>query len=285
MVRQRVLNAQLLKLMSVPMRKKQNIHRSVDWGFGIKSTLNPLGFEYADDVFGPKVENRTLDSIRKSLKDPNCKGPETVYAIAMDVGKEQHKQILKDLHLLYGVVTYAAGTLGEEPIRSQGHMHKVSPLSNCSTPEVYEIWSGKAIIYMQEYADDNPGRCFAVIADPGEVVIVPPNWAHTTISADPGQPLTFGAWCDRAYGFEYDKIRAHNGIAWFPVFNEKNQIIWEANPMYEKSKLIIKSPQDYSELNIVKGEPIYKTFEKNNHAFDYVVDPKLKKEICDGFIP
>ena len=33
-------------------------------------------------------------------------------------------------------------------------------------------------------------------------VIVPPGWVHATISADPKQPLTFGAWCDRDYGFE-----------------------------------------------------------------------------------
>lgn len=257
----------------------------VDPGFGIKPTVNPMGFEYAEGVFGPEVENRTIDSIRQSLKDPNCEGPETVYSIAMDVGKEEHKSTLDELHLLYGVVTYAAGSLGVEPIRSQGHIHKKSPLTQCSTPEVYEIWSGKAIIYMQEYAEDNPGRCFAVVAEPGEVVIVPPNWAHATISADPTQPLTFGAWCDREYGFEYDGVRAHKGIAWFPMYNENNEIVWEANNMYEKSELIVKSPREYADLNIVKGEPIYKTFENDNRAFDYVVDPKLKKEVWENYIP
>jgi len=50
---------------------------------------------------------------------------------------------------------------------------------------------------MQETAEDQSGRCFAVIAQTGDVVIVPPYWAHATISADPEQPLTFGAWCDR----------------------------------------------------------------------------------------
>lgn len=39
---------------------------------------------------------------------------------------------------------------------ARGHIHKVSPFSNWSTPEVYEIWSGEAIIYMQEYAGDSP---------------------------------------------------------------------------------------------------------------------------------
>jgi len=159
-------------------------------GFDIKPTTQPMGFEYGADVVGPPVENRTLDSVRNSLLDPACDGPDVVYAIAMDVCKEKHIDVLQNLHLLYGAVTYAAGRLGNEPVRSQGHVHKISPLSGWSTPEVYEIWSGKAIIYMQETADDDPGRCFAVLAEPGEVVIVPPGWAHATISADPNQPLT-----------------------------------------------------------------------------------------------
>lgn len=44
-------------------------------------------------------------------------------------------------------------------------------------PELYEIWQGKAIIYMQEYVDDDPGRCFAVLAGPGEKVLVLPDGA------------------------------------------------------------------------------------------------------------
>ena len=91
-------------------------------GFNIEPTTYPMGFVYGTDVFGPQVENRYLKDIRKSLSDPDCEGPEVVYAIAMDVGKKIHAELLKDMHLLYGVVTYAAGKLGKEPIRSQGHI-------------------------------------------------------------------------------------------------------------------------------------------------------------------
>ena len=254
-------------------------------GFNIEPTTNPMGFVYGADVFGPQVENRLLKDIRKSLSDPDCEGPEVVYAIAMDVGKKIHAELLKERHLLYGVVTYAAGKLGKEPIRSQGHIHWVSKFSHWSTPEVYEIWSGEAIIYMQEFAEDNPGRCFAVYAHPGDVVVVPPYWAHATISANPDKPLTFGAWGDRDYGFEYDGVRKHKGIAWFPVFNDKNEIEWQANPLYDKSELICKSPAGYSELGIVKGEAIYTTFEKNPDTFLYVPRPELKKEVWENYEP
>ena len=69
-------------------------------GFDIEPTTNPMGFVYGPDVFGPPVENRLLKDIRKSLSDPDCDGPEVVYAIAMDVGKKIHEPLLKEMHLL-----------------------------------------------------------------------------------------------------------------------------------------------------------------------------------------
>jgi len=254
-------------------------------GFDIKPTTQPMGFEYGPGVFGPEVENRSLDSIRKILRNPQCEGPDPVYAIAMDVGKTEHFHQLKQLHLLYGAVTYAAGRLGEEPVRSQGHIHKISPLSGWSTPEVYEIWSGKAIIYMQEKAEYQPGRCFAVFAHPGDVVIVPPNWAHATISADDRQPLPFGAWCDREYGFEYDAVRKHKGLAWFPVIAPCGEIEWQKNPNYLECELMIKNPENYTQFGIERGKPIYTQFAETPRKFDFVPRPQLVKELWRKFIP
>lgn len=256
-----------------------------DPGFDIRVTEHPMGFVYGTGVFGPEVENRTLNEIRKSLMDPDSTGPEIVYAIAMDVGKSKHRELLKRMHLLYGVVTYAAGKLGKEPIRSQGHIHQVSSFSNWSTPEVYEIWSGEAIIYMQEYAEDNPGRCFAVSAGPGDVVVVPPSWTHATISANPDKPLTFGAWCDREYGFVYEQVRQHKGIAWYPTFDRQNQIQWAANPNYKPSELICKPPSDYFALGIERGQSIYQTFEAHPDTFLFVPSPGLKAECWTHFVP
>ena len=254
-------------------------------GFNICPTYNPMGFEYGVDCFGPSVENRRLENIRGSLANPQCSGPDVVYSIAMDVGKRIHKETLEKLHILFGAVVYATGRLGREPIRSQGHIHKVSPKSGWSTPEVYEIWNGEAVIYMQETAKDDPGRCFAVYAKPGEVVIVPPGWAHATISANSEIPLIFGAWCDRAYGFEYEDVKKHKGLAWFPIIGEDNKINWIHNNMYQKSNLICKMPNEYPDLGIRKGEPIYTTFEKNPETFLYVPEPEIKALVWKRFEP
>jgi glucose-6-phosphate isomerase len=257
-----------------------------DPGLDIEATSVPFGFRYGKDVFGPEPEIRTLESIRKSLSDSNCDGPAEVYSIAMDVGKLEHKKDLRERHLLFGVVTYAAGTLGKEPVRSQGHIHKNSAYANhWSTPEVYEVWSGKAIIYMQETANDYPGRCFAVHADPGDVVIVPPSWAHATISANPAEPLTFGAWCDRDYGFEYDKVRAHGGLAYFPIIQEGRDIKWIKNDRYYGQMLIEKRPRTYGELGLEPCMPIYTQFEKDKERYLFVSRPDLFGQIWRDFAP
>jgi glucose-6-phosphate isomerase len=253
--------------------------------FDIQPTAQPMGFKYGHGVFGPELENRTLDSIRKSLRNPDCDGPDPVYSIAMDVGKKEHFTLLEKLHLLYGTVTYTAGKLGDKPVRSQGHIHKVSPLSGWSTPEVYEIWSGKAIIYMQETAEDNPRRCFVVVAGSGDVVIVPPYWAHATISADARQPLTLGACCDRECGFEYDGVRAQKSLSWFPEISPSGKIEWQKNPNYAQCELVVKSHEIYPQLGIEPGKSIYGQFEADPEKFLFVPEPQLVKEVWENFVP
>ncbi|HHT0101357.1 TPA: glucose-6-phosphate isomerase family protein [Raoultella planticola] len=253
------------------------------YGLDMAIHQRPLGFSYGNDVTGPMPEIRRLDQIRASLRDPHCEGPEEVYAIAMDVARMQDREELKKRMLLFGVVTYAAGRLGEEPIRSQGHVHRISQHSGWSPPELYEIWQGKAIIYMQEYVEDDPGRCFAVIAGPGEKVLVPPGWGHATISASQDEPLTFGAWCDREYGFEYDAVRARKGLAWYPLLQDE-QIIWLHNSHYIPGRLQAITPRQYTEFGITSA-PVYQQFIDDSARFQFISRPDKTAELWRNFHP
>ncbi len=254
-------------------------------GFDIQACVNPLGFRYGPGVFGPECEVRRLDAIRPSLRDPGCDGPDPVYAIAMDVGTVDRRADLLDRNLLFGAVTYAAGRLGDEPVRSQGHVHAVSPSCGRSTAELYEIWSGRAVILMQERAEDDPGRCFAVEAGRGEVVVVPPGWAHATISADPDQALTFGAWCVRDFGFDYAGVRAHAGLAWFPCLRGSS-LEWEPNPRYPtRSELVFKRPDAYTGLGLRAGVPIWRQYLEDPDAVMWVPRPELADRVWTGFVP
>lgn len=255
-----------------------------DPGFAINPTVDPLGFDYGPGVFGPTVELRALDAIRPSLREPDCAGPDPVYAIAMDVGNEPDRPDLIDRNLLYGAVTYAAGRLGDEPVRSQGHVHAVSPSCGASTAELYEIWSGTAIILMQESDGDDPGRCFAVQLEPGELVVVPPGWAHATISADSTLALTFGAWCVRDYGFDYRGVRRHRGLAWFPRLDREGGVGWERNPTYPVHRdLDQHRARAYPDLGLDPGVPIYRQYTADPDRVMWV--PRPDRADWTGFTP
>jgi glucose-6-phosphate isomerase len=112
--------------------------------------------------------------------------------------------------LLFGVVTYAAGRLGDEPVRSQGHVHRISQHSGWSPPELYEIWQGKPLSTCR-VCGGRPRSLLCGHRRAGRKGTGAARLGHATISASPDEPLTFGAWCDREYGFEYDAVRAEKG--------------------------------------------------------------------------
>lgn len=253
-------------------------------GFSMQANTKELTFTYGEDVYGPHTEKRKLDDIRNSLSNPNVNGPEYVYAVAMDVAKKQHKEDLIQRNLLYGAMIFSSGLVGEEPVRSQGHIHAVSPSCNASTCEVYEIWSGEAYIYMQESASDHPGRCYAIHATCGDVVIVPPNWAHATINANPKVPMLFGAWCVRDYGFDYEEVRAHQGLAFYPKVRN-DRIIFEKNAAYSSGNIIIKEARSYPEFSITHGIPIYTQYENDNERFAFVTNPESTHDLWEDFEP
>jgi len=256
-----------------------------DSGFALRAREDSLGFEYGEGVFGPTPEFRSLDAIRPSLKDPSCDGPDPVYGIVMDVGEDVDRPDLERRMMLFGAVAYAAGRLGTEPVRSQGHVHHVSPHCGWSTPELFEIWDGRAIIYMQESTADDPGRSIAISAGRGDVVVVPPGWAHAVINADPAKRMVFGAWCDRQYGFVYDGVRAHHGLAYFLILGKNDELTWEANPRYSKSELHLRSARAYPEFGVTRGVPIYRQYKNNPEPLNWVSDPGRLAGLWKNFEP
>ena len=85
-----------------------------DSGLNIEPIASPLGFWYGPGCFGPAVENRSLDSIRGSLLDPQCTGPDPVYAIAMDVGRIEDRP-----HLIKRNLTVRRRRLRSGPARAR----------------------------------------------------------------------------------------------------------------------------------------------------------------------
>src|SRR6266487_5902759 len=74
----------------------------------------------------------------------------------------------------------------------------------------------------------------------------------------PSDVMTFGALCDREYGFDYSEIKKRKGLAWYPRVTSSGAIEWDPNPLfYRQSKLDVRPPGDYSRLGITSGRPLY----------------------------
>jgi glucose-6-phosphate isomerase len=138
---------------------------------------------------------------------------------------------------------------------------------------------------MQEHAADDPGRCFAITAGPGSLIVVPPGWAHATISADPFTPMTFGALCDREYGFEYAEVRKRKGLAWYPLLTEWGEIRWQPNPLYRTTLLETRGPGDYSRLGLKTGIPLYAQTISAPELLQWVSKPALAAAVWQDFFP
>ena len=270
---------------STSARSQPQCDPNFDPGLDIRFRRDTLDLDYGPGVFGPRPEYRPLDAIRASLRDPNCTGPDPVYSIAMDVGRVEDREEIETRMLLFGVVIYAAGRLGDGPVRSQGHVHAVAPHCGWSTPELFEIWEGRAIVYGQEKSGDDPGRCVAVEAGIGQRVVMPPGWAHYVVNAAPDSVLIFGAWCDRQYGFEYAQMRAHHGLAWYPLMSGDGKISWEANPAYSASKLERRKAREYPELGLPPGVPLYLLLPRDPDSIQWVSHPERFSKLWPRFSP
>lgn len=250
-----------------------------EFGINMSFDENSGTFVYQDGAFGPTGEQRRKQDIKHILANPSCSGPDVLYTIAMDVGQEEDISQMRERNLLFGVVHYAKGFLGDELIRSQGHQHAISPSCNDSTCELYEIWNGEAFVYMQ---DPNSNMCYGVHANVGDKVIVPPHWVHATMNADPNTSMEFGAWCVRDYGFDYREVHVKHGIAFYPqIIN--NRIEWEQNPNEKNKILKIVEASELVKFNIANDVPIYRQFQTDPDKFLFVAKPHLAAKLWQEF--
>ena len=114
---------------------------------------------------------------------------------------------------------------------------------------------------------------------------MPPGWAHCVINADPTRQMAFGAWCDRQYGFDYTGVRAHHGLAWFPMLADAGAVHWEPNPHYRRSTLEQHEPRTYAELGLDSSRSLYSQFAGNPDAVMFVADPKRAAACWPAFTP
>ena len=114
---------------------------------------------------------------------------------------------------------------------------------------------------------------------------MPPGWAHAVINAGIQQRMVFGAWCDRQYGFDYTGVRAHGGLAYFPIVRSDGTIGWVANPRYQAGGLAERGVRAYPELMLDPHPSLYAQYSVKPEAVEWVSQPRHFAELWRIFEP
>lgn len=197
-------------------------------GFAVQLNPRELSLRFGPEIVTAPERIRRLADVRPVLRDPDASGPDHLYSIYMDIQVPGVAESLRAHGLGYGAVVYNHGSLGEEALRSQGHVHSLSP-SGAGYSELYEFWHGKGLVYLQDSATPEVTDAIVVGAGPGDKVAVPPGWAHATMNVG-DVPLVFGAVYALDARLLYEPLRSLRGMAHYVLADGS----LERNPRYRR---------------------------------------------------
>jgi len=100
----------------------------------------------------------------------------------------------EDPHLLFGTTVIYPGKVGDEYFMTKGHYHQVE-----NTAEVYYCLRGRGYILMECREGEAAGQ--GVVA--GQVVYIPPRWAHRSVNVGTEEFVFFYAYPGGA-GHDYE---------------------------------------------------------------------------------
>ena len=101
---------------------------------------------------------------------------------------------------------------------------------------------------------------------------MPPACAHAAIIADPANFMALGALCDGEYSFDYDAIRKHRGLAWYPIVTQNGGIA-------TRKPALKYGPGIMQNLGFVQGSSLYEQGVRDLDRFAWVSNPALCGEV------
>ncbi len=146
----------------------------------------------------------------------------------------------------YDITVVPQAMLGEEFVKTKGHYHVGK------YQEVYTVLEGQAIYLMQKkISDDQIEDVYAVIAEKGDVVVIPSDYGHITINPSLTEELKMANWVASECKSDYSPFEKLEGACYYYtkegwIKNEHYKLTPELR-FEEPSK---KVPQDLEFLKV-----------------------------------
>ncbi|MBU0547129.1 glucose-6-phosphate isomerase [Patescibacteria group bacterium] len=110
--------------------------------------------------------------------------------------------------LRYDITVIPSQMLGQEFAKTKGHQH----LNNFQ--ELYSVLEGEAIFLIQKENDKKVEDVFAVRAQSGESIIIPPGYSHVTINPSKTD-LKMSNWVSKKCVSEYKEFEKLAGACYY----------------------------------------------------------------------
>lgn len=193
-------------------------------------------------------------------------------------------QIIKH-ELRYDITILKPIRLGKEFNKTIGHDHPIVPGTDITYPELYEVLEGKAIFILQNSKEDKIKDIFAVKAEKGDKIIVPPNYEHLIINIGKTDLKTCN-WVSRSFSTHiYKPFKLKHGFGYYALKGFFG-IKWVRNSNYESIPFLrFEEPNKFYNFKISKGQPSYRLindldkldFLKNPQKYEWSLDKARDK--------
>jgi len=188
---------------------------------------------------------------------------------------EQDKDKMKKHKLRYDITVINPVMLGQEYNKTAGHDHPIVSNTKITYPELYEVLEGKAIFFMQDSKENSIKDVYAIKANKGDKVIVPPNYEHIIINASNEKLKTANWVCDDFSENIYEPFKNRQGFSYYALKSNSGKIEWVENKNYSNiPELKFLSPNLWLErFDIDKNKNIYNLI-NNLNKLDFLKNPQ-----------
>ncbi|MFH1221578.1 MAG: glucose-6-phosphate isomerase family protein [Candidatus Micrarchaeota archaeon] len=153
-------------------------------------------------TFVPAV--RTFKDLLPVLMEEPDKDGEAYY---------MYREVYKVGSLRYDITLIPRWQLKSEFAKTYGHCHPIAE-KTLTYPEVYQVLDGEAIFLLQKELRDGSFSVSTVEAKKGDVLLIPPNFCHTTVNPGAG-PLLLANIVSDAFTPDYSFYKRNHGAAYY----------------------------------------------------------------------
>jgi oxalate decarboxylase/phosphoglucose isomerase-like protein (cupin superfamily) len=175
---------------------------------------------------------RELAGLKPVLKDPEATGPDPVYWVFAEVGADPWDNVTITAPGRFSI-SASLDTGGEYP-KTFGHYHPVD-----AQDELYKLITGEGIFMMQKkkivdgnWVEDEVEAVCLIKAQPGEEIVIKPEWGHSWSNIGSTPLITFDNWTFGHSPSDYELIERLKGLAYY-LIEENGEPEATPNPNYK----------------------------------------------------